>query len=377
MYEEANAQVQFEAVGGHKSSIFYGKSTRDGRSTLRKTTTAWEVLYYLAMELAKEGADAEAPLKESDSMRTKFIHAAGKLSFFAPTLFALRFPEKFVPRAAELRLHVAQLNDWVVLEEGSPARALLGPLFHELFDGVENLKGYDADYDTGIWNIGLINEASNMVKPCVMDVKIGFIRHSPLTPEDKVERIMKKEHHSLMRYTAMRICGCQRYIDANISKEKEEGEGDAKQLMYERFGKEIGFAVSNVAELSNCLKLFLCTGVPLATSSKDGKLFFHPKALAGVSNTEKVKMDRRIADLRAQVRAVLQFFEETPQGAFLLQHMAFVSTSMLVLYDAAAPSATVRLRLIDFARSTWRKFNFDESVVGFVQGLNNIDTYLA
>ena len=62
---------------------------------------------------------------------------------------------------------------------------------------------------------------------------------------------------------------------------------------------------------------------------------------------------------------------------FLLQHMAVVSASVLMLYDAAASPATARLRLIDFARSTWRKFNFDEPTIGFLQGLKNLDAYLA
>ncbi|KPA86344.1 hypothetical protein ABB37_00547 [Leptomonas pyrrhocoris] len=384
MSQGANSSPQFEAVGGHKSSIFYGQSTRDGRSTLRKTTTAWEVLYYLAMELAKDGEEGEgeadaaaAASNGSDSIRIKFIHAMGKLASLTPTLFALRFPAKFVPKAVELHPYVGQRGKWIVLEEGSPARTLVGPLFHELFDGAESLKGFDGEYDTGVWGIGLVNEASGMTKTCAMDVKIGFIRHSPLTPQDKVARVLMKEHNSLMRHTALRICGCHRYISADPSNRRGESEGEAAQFTRELFGKEIGYAVSDVAELSTCLKLFFSSGVPLAKVTEDGTLVFPAEALADVSETEKCKADKRIADIRAAIRALLQFFEETPQGIFLLQRMAFVSTSVLLFYDAAASPAAARLRLIDFARSTWRKFNYDESTVGFVQGLKNLDAYLS
>jgi hypothetical protein len=385
MSEESSAPMQFEAVGGHKSSIFYGESTRDGCSTLRKKTTAWEVLYYLAMELSREAqggawtaAAAAAGHCESDAVRTKFIQAAGKLSVFAPKLFSIHFPDHFEPKTMELMSCKKELGDWVVVEEGSPARSLLAPLFHELFDGAEALQGFDGAYDVGIWGIGLVNETSGMAKPCVMDVKIGFIRHSPLTPKDKVERMMKKESNSLMRDTALRICGCQRYVDATPAQNAASEEGGNERTC-ERFGKEIGYAISSVAELSNCLKLFLSSGVPLAEVTADGKLAFHPTALADVTTEEKTKMQQRISDIRSDIKAVLQFFEETPEGVFLLQHMAFVSASVLIMYDAdsAASPATARLRLIDFARSTWRKFNFDEATIGFVQGLKNLDGYLA
>ena len=367
--------VQFEAVAGHKSSIFYGESTRDGRTTLQKKTTAWEILYYVAMELSKaDKAGAQAPLNESDSLCNKFLNAAGRLVAFAPQLFSIHFPDSYTPKAAELKPY-AETRDWVVLEEGSPARVLLAPLFHELFDDLESLTGFDAAYDTGIWGIGLVNESSGMAKPCVMDVKVGFIRHSPLTPKDKVERMLKKEENSLMRETALRICGCQRYIDVDPS-EAAAAKGE-KERTCERFGKEIGYAVSNAAELRSCLRLFLSCGVPMANAAEDGKLVFHPEALATVSAEEKAKMDQRIADIRVDIRAILQFFEETSQGMFLLQHMAVVSASVLMLYDAAASPATARLRLIDFARSTWRKFNFDEPTIGFLQGLKNLDAYLA
>lgn len=376
MSDDASTPVQFEAVGGHKSSIFYCEATRDGRTTLQKKTTAWEILYYLAMELSKEEAFAASTPKEADAVRVKFIHAAGKLSAFAPQIFSLHFPENFTPKAAELRPYVEQIGTWVVLEDGAPARQLLIPLFHELFDGVESLEGFDDAYDTGIWGIGLVNETSGMAMPCVMDVKIGFIRHSPLTPADKVERMMKKERNSLMRDTALRICGCQRYISADAAT-AEAKDGGADAVTCERYGKEIGYAVTNVAELSNCLRLFLSTGGALAETTVDGKLVFHPDALSAVSEAERADMDKRVASIRADIKSVLHFFEDTAQGAFLLQHMAFVSASVLVLYDAAASPATARLRLIDFARSTWRKFNFDEQTIGFVQGLKNLDAYLA
>lgn len=368
MSANAAAPVQFEAVGGHKSSIFYGESTRDGRTTLQKKTTAWEILYYLAMELSKEAAYAAATPTASDSVRAKFVDAAGKLAAFAPQIFSLHFPDNYAPKSAELQPYKGQMGEWVVLEEGAPARALLAPLFHELFDGVEALQGFDDAYDTGVWGIGLVNETSGMQQPCVMDVKVGFIRHSPLTPEDKVERMMKKERNSLMRDTALRICGCQRYT--------HEG-GASAELSCERFGKEIGYAVSDVAELSKCLKLFLSTGAAMAETAEEGKLVFHPTAIDEMPAAERADMEKRIADIRSDIRAVLHFFEETPQGTFLLQHMAFVSASVLVLYDAAASPPSARLRFIDFARSTWRKFNFDEETVGFVQGLKNLDAYLA
>ncbi|KAK7201288.1 Inositol polyphosphate kinase [Novymonas esmeraldas] len=362
---EESAPVQFGAVGGHASSMFYGAAARDGRSTLQKKTTAWEVMYYLAMELATEEVFLSRPHTEGDEARTKFVHAAGQLASFAPALFSIRFPDKYVPKSEALRTHLEQADEWVVVEAGAPARqSILAPLFHELYDGAEQLKGFDDVYDTSLWGIGLVDETSGMERPCVMDVKIGYIRHSPLTPEEKVARMMKKEHNSLMRHTALRICGCQRYT------ETEAG------TACERFGKNIGYAVSTVTELSTCLKVFLSVGQPLAEATEDGQVKFRPEVVDRISDVERAQMQQRICAVRADLRALLNFVENTPDGVFMMQHVAFVSASVLLLYDAAASPATARLCFIDFARSTWRKFNFNEQAVGFVQGLKNLDTYL-
>ncbi|CAG9582668.1 conserved hypothetical protein [Leishmania major strain Friedlin] len=366
----------FDAVGGHKSSIFYGETAHDGRGTLRKKTTAWEVMYYLAMELAKEDALAQQPdttHPREDDACAKFVHAAGKMAAFASTLFSIRFPEKYMTKSATLKSYMENADEWIIVEAGAPARSVvLAPLFHELFDGAEQLKGFDDRYDTGIWGIGLVDETSGMQKPCIMDVKIGFTRHSPLTPEDKVARIVKKDQKALVRDTALRICGCRRYIHAAAGTE-----GATASLTCERFGKDIGYAVSNVRELSTCLKTFLSIGAPLAETNEDGQLVFHSKQMGTATSTERTRMKQRIRHVRAEIKSLLDFFEGKPDGTFMLQHMAFVSASVLLLYDAAASPATARLCLIDFARSTWRKFNFDESTIGFIQGLKNLDTYLS
>ncbi|KAG5466895.1 hypothetical protein LSCM1_01072 [Leishmania martiniquensis] len=373
---EEGSPVQFEAVGGHKLSIFYGEKARDGRSTLRKTTTAWEIVYYLAMELAKEDTVAQKPTAaqpDADGARGKFIHAAGKLAAFTPALFSIRFPEKYISKSAELRPYMEHAGEWIIVEAGSPARSVvLALLFNELFDGAEQLRGFDAEYDTATWGIGLIDETSGMQKPCVIDIKVGFIRHSPLTPKDKLERMLKKEHDSLMRDTALRICGWRRYVHAAMD---TEGEPDAWKC--ERYGKVIGYAVSNMRELSICLQAFLSIGEPIADTNEDGQLFVRSEAMSAVTGVERAHMEQRITAVRAELKSLLDFFESTPDGAFMLQHMAFVSTSVLLLYDAGASEATARLRFIDFARSTWRKFNFGEPTVGFVQGLKNLDAYLS
>nr|CAJ2480906.1 unnamed protein product [Leishmania braziliensis] len=367
---------QFEAVGGHKSSIFYGKPTRDGRSTLQKTTTAWEIMYYLAMELAKEDAFKQHPITAHphvDEARAKFIHAAGKLAVFTSTLFSIHFPEKYMTKSAALKPYIGRANEWILMEAGAPARgAVLAPLFNELFDGAEQLKGFNEEYDTGIWGIGLVDETSGMQRPCIMDVKLGFIRHSPLTPEEKVARMMKKEHNSLVRNTALRICGCRRYIH-----DTSNNEGAAATLICERFGKDIGYAISDVRVLSTCLTAFMSIGEPLAERKENEQLDFHPEVMGAITSAEQVHMKQRIRHIRAEIESLLHFFEGTPDGTFMLQHMAFVSASVLLLYDAADSSARAKLRFIDFARSTWRKFNFDESTIGFIQGLKNLDAYLS
>ncbi|CAJ1993127.1 Inositol polyphosphate kinase [Leishmania donovani] len=368
--------VPFDAVGGHKSSIFYGETAHGGRGTLRKKTTAWEIMYYLAMELAKEDALAQQPRTmhlRGDEARAKFVRAAGKMAAFASTLFSIRFPEKYMAKSAALKPYMENTDKWVIVEAGAPARsAVLAPLFNELFDGAEQLKGFDDRYDTGIWGLGLVDETSGMQRPCIMDVKIGFIRHSPLTPEDKVTRIVNKDQKALVRDTALRICGCRRYIHAAAGTE-----GARASLTCERFGKDIGYAMTHVRELSTCLKMFLSIGAPLAETNEDGQLAFHTEEMGAATSTERTRMKQRIRHVRAEIKSLLDFFESTPDGAFMLQRMAFVSASVLLLYDAAASPATARLCLIDFARSTWRKFNFDESTIGFIQGLKNLDAYLS
>ncbi|KAG5491194.1 hypothetical protein JIQ42_01091 [Leishmania sp. Namibia] len=373
---EGDSPAPFEAVGGHRLSIFYGEKTRDGLSTIRKTTTAWEIMYYLAMELAKEDTLAQLPTSaqpDADGARGKFIHAAGKLANFTPALFSIRFPEKYVSKSTALRPYMEHVDEWIVLEAGSPARSVvLALLFNELFDGAEQLKSFDADYDTATWGIGLIDETSGMQKPCVMDIKVGFIRHSPLTPKDKIERMVKKERDSLMRNTALRICGLRRYVRASTGTE-----GVTDTLQCERYGKAIGYAMSDVCELSSCLKMFLSIGEPIAEIKQDGLLVVRSKMMGAATATERTHMEQRVSQVRAELKLLIDFFEGTPDGAFLLQHMAFVSTSLLLLYDAGASPATARLRFIDFARSTWRRFNFGESTVGFVQGLKNLDAYIS
>lgn len=368
--------VLFDAVGGHKSAIFYGETTHGGRSTLRKKTTAWEIMYYLAMELAKEDALAQPPNTthpRGDEARAKFVHAAGKMAAFASTLFSIHFPEKYVAMSAALKPYTENADEWVIVEAGAPARsAVLAPLFNELFDGAEQLKGFDDRYDTGIWGIGLVDETSGMQKPCIMDVKIGFIRHSPLTPEDKVARIEKKDQKALVRDTALRICGCRRYIRAAA-----DTDGATASWTCERFGKDIGYAVSDVRELSACLKMFLSIGAPLAGTNEDGQLAFHIEEMGAATSIEMAHVKQRIRYLRGAIQSLLDFFESTPDGAFILQHMAFVSSSVLLLYDAAASQATAKLCLIDFSRCSWRRFNFDELTIGFIQGLKNLDTYLS
>ncbi|KAG5492734.1 hypothetical protein JKF63_01314 [Porcisia hertigi] len=367
--------IPFDAVGGHKSAFFYGEAARDGRSTLQKKTTAWEVMYYLAMEIAKDGTlaqDTTAP-RSHDEVRAKFVHAAGKLSVFTPSLVSIRFPDNYATSSAALKPYMNYRNNWVIIEAGAPDRsAVVVPLFNELFDGAEELQGFTEEYDTGIWGIGLIDETSGMQKPCVMDIKIGFVRHSPVTPADKVARMLKNEHNSLTRRTAIRICGSRRYIPTKASIE-----GSTPTWTCERFGKDIGHAVSHERELSTCIRNFLSVRRSLAEVNENGEFIFPSESMDGMAHTEKAQMEKRMRGIRANLKSLVHFLESTPEGAFMLQHMALVSTSVLLLYDAVASPRTAKLLFIDFARSTWRKFNFDEPTIGLIQGLKNLDKYLS
>lgn len=380
----------FNAVGGHKSSIYLGKSTVDGRRTLLKKTTAWEVMYYLAMEISKDESVSGRCLNNGAAgWRERFIDAVRELNRFTPQMAYIRLPLDFKPVSGTLRelfkRFQVKVNVDIPLWTASPERELLRPLFEEIYSGATELSCYSIIYDTGCWGVGLVDETSGMALPCVLDVKMGYLRHSPLTPAEKMARIMEKEQFNLARQTGMRICGVMRYLPSRdiVAKVSNTNVNAAAVLeekinppVCERFEKEFGYGLSSVEQLSTALKLFFETTQPLSNPESCSQLY-RTKIPDTVSSTEKKLMEERMAIVQNEVADLLNFFEGSDHGRFLLETMAFLSTSLLVVYDAASSPSATRVRLIDLARCSWRRLNFDEQAIGFLAGLRNFTQYIS
>ncbi|CCW69486.1 unnamed protein product [Phytomonas sp. Hart1] len=362
--------VRFPAVGGHVGSIFYGENTAEGYTTLQKSTTAWEIIYYIGMYFSKQLLLRPIICDISSS----FLRSMEGLKLFTPRFFAARVPEAWAPRSDALRREIERLGGmqlitrvWLKASDEALEELWIF-LFLELFEGSSCVRGWSEAYDQTRWGLSLVDETSSAQEPAVMDVKIGTLRYSPHTPKEKVTRIDRKEEGALCRKVALRLCGFRRFIHPSPP--------DALHTptKVEELEKQFGFSMRE-DELSAVLRCFPSTVVGLLEGKSTTGVPRCPHHVFVKDCLNSITQDRRSA-MQEVVEGLLYFFQETTEGQYLINVMAFVSTSLLFLYDAAGGAKTVKVCLIDFSRSSCRHLNYDEETIGFIKGLQNMVQYL-
>lgn len=364
------AAVAFDAVGGHKSAMHYGPDTVAGLHTVTKPTTAWEVIFYLGMTF---GEDIAVPSASSDIL--EFIRAMKGLRVFTPQLFSVRLPASWTPGSAALAVMrtetelkgIADRHGAFLPACDSRYRPFWVAVFRDLFSRSRTLEGFDVAFDLPTWGIGLVDETSGMCEPAVLDIKVGYYRLSPFAPLEKVKRTQRKEGGSLTPLVGLRICGVRRFVET-----------DGKKRSRESHGKELGFVFRTEEEVATTLRAFASTVAPLATTTTvtGERVVTLSKRPAGPVR-DLATARTRLAAMHAWLTALLAFFDDSPEGTQLLKSTALVSTSLLLMYDAADSSGSVKVRLIDFARCSPRRLNFDEKKIGFLDGLRNFAGYLS
>lgn len=374
-------QQLFDAVGGHADYIFFGDPTADGKRTIVKETTGWEVMWYLAFFITQKlttdiggsrGA-GECSLVSSVTGAEAFLEAVRPLLPFAPTAVSFSPPslsskeirESIVAEGLSEIFKDHADSSFISFEE-SMLDTILNPLFLTLWNGMPRLRGFDGAYDKSIWRLRLVDATSDFREPCVMDVKMGFCGYSPFTAEDKKQRIQSRTS-ALIRKTGIRICGTNRYL-AHPSDSETGKQGDSK--FKEKLRKPFFYALKTEEELLMCLQHFFYPSKELG-EHKDGVTYLNQ--VEG-SNEELTLPRRRVADVRAAVQSLLHIFEQTAQGTYLISKLTFVSSSLLFIYESDASLS--RVLLIDFARCGERRLNYKEEKNGFLCGLATLFAYL-
>ncbi|KEG06967.1 hypothetical protein DQ04_11451020 [Trypanosoma grayi] len=324
-------------AGGHKGDIQRGPRATSGSATIVKRTTAWEVLMYLGMALRVD-------------------EAMCALAVFVPPLVAVLPPAKH------------GTGDWMRVDSSEDVPFLVR-CHQKLQQASAETHGYNELMDAAVWGICLIDVTDTLRKPCVADFKVGFVRHSPHTPAEKVMRISRKR---LVQPHALRLCGAHhRYFHCPTS-------SDVACLKEEVCGKDVGYALETEEEYRWWLRAFFSCTASIKTSGEN------------LTCNDNERVTARSHVCRQHLQKLLVFFNSS-LGRALLERTALVSTSLLLIYDAADGvngkvddcegvnvntdfdnHCDARVYLIDFARSSRRRLNFAEEKVGFVQGLENM-----
>ncbi|PWV02440.1 hypothetical protein C4B63_2g776 [Trypanosoma cruzi] len=215
-------------VGGHKGVIQRGPKAPNDSATITKKSTGWEVLMYLGMALRIDETMCE-------------------LAAMAPTLVAVLSPEE------------ENSGVWITVEK-EENRPLLEAFHEELRKASVHTHGYSEVMDTARWSVCLIDVTDGMLLPCVADIKIGYIRHSPHTPPEKMARIKKKR---LIQPLAIRLCGALHYFYRTIS--------DEQCIERETCEKDIGYLLHTEEDHRRCLRAFFSSAVSMKQEGSGNK----------------------------------------------------------------------------------------------------------
>ena len=236
------------------------------------------------------------------------------------------------------------------------AKAALLPIVEKrMAEGLENLNLASEECC-----IHIQNEIWDMLAPCIMDVKLGRLRHTPRTPLSKVAKIEVKEGGKYVSSGGVRICGFVKTAAVEI----EHSSPGVAERVFGDCSVDEAFAVVERRDRDEFRDL-------------DEKGFVD--TLRAFCNNDK----RIIADLADEVNRFERSLSRV--AGPLLESFGFVSSSLLLIYDAAGFSTTsslplgkgqggchVKVRWIDFARSGPRRFHFEEDAIGFLQGVRTL-----
>lgn len=368
MAQEARSRTLFDAVAGHKDRIFTGKPTTDGRPTIVKTTTAWEVMHHLAMVLGVPVATAmcagDFPAL-SQQTRASFLLYAKRIAglcAFTPELVSIGVPREWCTTAAELT--------WLNVADTQSQTELVALLLN-LYTGAAIVTAASR-YDAQLWSIALVDLTAGFAQPCVMDVKIGRLRYTKITPQPKVDKITRKDEGSILRKCGLRVSGFKRWYRP----EPVQGSGSgATDFSVERHGKPFGHALDTTALICQYLRAFFTSQHPLATTGPvaNNAVSLIPRDSVVESPAEL----SRLAAAHTTVQQLAAFFRDPDSGGALLGDVAFVACSLLCVYDAQGDGSSCNVSLIDLAMSTPRSLNYDEQEVGFMDGLESMEAYLS
>jgi hypothetical protein len=198
---------------------------------------------------------------------------------------------------------------------------------------------------TEVCHLHLRDELHGMAAPCIMDIKLGRQRHTPRTPHAKIAKINAKEGGKYVATAGVRITGA--IVTAATCQENGSSScfSDNRSFVVRRRLDREQFRDVDEVGFVAALRDF-CGGDAAVMSM-----------------------------FKSQVLRFLQLLTAAHEE-HLFDRFAFVSTSLLLLYDAEAmsPRATNScfIRWIDFARSGPRRFHFSEDFVGFFQGVRTL-----
>lgn len=215
----------------------------------------------------------------------------------------------------------------------------------------------------------------HMSLPCVMDVKLGFVRYHPFTPLPKREKIVAREdgkRDSTVSQFGLRVCGVHHHVLVSSS-EREEGGSTSWMWATETCGKSFGHdelcgsdggsafvaALTHFAccrRMSSCSQLTGGEGAAAASAA-----FVGGKALLS-------KWSSCVAEILRDVKASSDELNDT---------LAIVSASLIFVFDAAVGETSGEVYLIDFGRVGGRLCNFPENRVRIEASLENLQSFLS
>ncbi|EPY23053.1 hypothetical protein STCU_05455 [Strigomonas culicis] len=258
------------------------------------------------------------------------------------------------------------------------ASHILPVLFAQLYLDMRRVQAFDERFERTDWGLCLMDVTAGMREPCVMDLKLGCYRVSHMTRQAKVHRVEKKDSGKLVRQVGLRFTWMRRFAHVETVKNGVPRRVSKKETVDKKFG----YHIHTAAQLAEVMRAFFSTNdeallhdiVRRGSSEEDvsprvGGSTHH---VAGEQSLQRAR--RRAAGER--ISKLIHFFEKTGEGLFLLQDMAFVSSNVLFVYDAAEEdlkslrNASI-VYFIDFAHSCPRHLNFEEEKLGFVKGLKN------
>lgn len=355
----------FGAVGGHTNHIFYGEPTPGGRKTLVKRTTGWEVMWYLAFFFSSSDDDNnDSRHAWCDESGWRFIMACRPLTSFVPVGVSFRLPDDAFLQGDDFAA-LCPYSGSLLYFRDHQHRSACQTVFEALWKAKDGLERLHDVFDSPCWVLCMEDATDGLHQPRVMDVKLGLLGYSPHTDRLKKQRIESKLT-SLIQKTGVRVCGSMRNVELPDGQTEEE-----------MIRKPLYYALREVEELELCFTHFFFGVGPLG-ELKDGCAHInHVQYKCGCQRAAS----HGVSAAALSTSQLLSFFSKQAEGIYLLEQMAFVSTSCLLIYECegfgSSSSSNASVLLIDFARCSLRSLNYPEETTGFLFGLQSFNQLLS